>query len=333
MKRLKCRQLGGGMEINMNNWGKLGLTVGIGSSAIVACHLINKSITDNATSRNITANPNETYFDWKFGKIAYTKEGKGSPLLLIHDLSQGGSSYEWKRITKAVAKYHTVYALDLLGCGHSDKPNITYTTYMYTQLINDFVLNVIKKRVDVVASNDSSSLVLMSAINNPLAYDNIILINPQSVTAAGRCPTKKDIYRKRIIDLPVIGTLVYNMCITRKYISGEFASKHFYNTRFINSEWLEAFHESSHIGGVSAKYLYASKDCGYTAVSLPRAIATLKKITIINGKENPNAKDVTAQYTELNPNITSCKIVNSKLLPQLEQPLELYKLLKNILHD
>jgi pimeloyl-ACP methyl ester carboxylesterase len=271
------------------------------------------------------------FYTWKFGKIAYTKEGKGSPILLIHDLTQGGSSYEWKRITKAIAKYHTVYTIDLLGCGHSDKPNMTYTTYMYTQLINDFVLEVIKKRVDVAASNDASTLVLMSAINNPLAFDNIILINPQSLAEAGRGPVKYDIYRKRILDIPVIGTLVYNMCVTRKYISQDFADKHFYNTKFINSEWLEAFHESAHIGGASAKYLYASKNCGYTAVSLSRAIATLKKITIINGKENPNAKEITAQYTQLNPSVKTYRIVNSKLLPQLEQPLELLKVLKTII--
>lgn len=315
----------------MNKWKKIGLTVGIGTSAVAICHLINKAITDNATINNVTTNPNTSYYDWKFGRIAYTKDGEGSPILLIHNLSSESSSYEWKRLIKPLAKEHTVYTLDLLGCGHSDKPNITYTTYMYTQLINDFVLNIIKKRVDVISSNDSSTLVLMSAIYNPLAYENIVLINPQSIASAGKGPRKKDVYRKHLLDIPIIGTLIYNMCVTRKYISDRFASKNFYNKRFISNEWLEAFHETAHIGGVSAKYLFTSKNCGYTAVSLSRALSTLNNITVINGKENPNAKEVTEQFTSLNPTIDTYRIVNSKLLPQLEQPLELYKILKGVL--
>ena len=66
-------------------------------------------------------------------------------------------------------------------------------------------------------------------------------------------------------------------------------------------------------------------------MSLSRALSTLNNITVINGKENPNAKDVTEQFTSLNPTIETYRIVNSKLLPQLEQPLELYKILKGVL--
>jgi pimeloyl-ACP methyl ester carboxylesterase len=317
----------------MDKWKKIGLTVGIGAGAIGVCHLINRSITENATSRNITADPHMYYYDWKLGKTAYIKEGAGSPVLLIHNISSESSSYEWKRIIKTLSNHHTVYALDLLGCGHSDKPNITYTTYMYTQLINDFILNIIRKRVDIVASNDSSTLALMSALSNPLAYDNIILINPQNIAAAGKGPVKKDIYRKRLLDIPVVGTLIYNMCVTRKYISGAFAAKNFYNKRFISSEWLEAFHETAHIGGASAKYVFASKNCGYTAVSLSKAISTLSKITIIDGRENPKATEIASQYQNLNPAITRKRIVNSKLMPQLEQPLELYKAIKSVIEE
>ena len=172
----------------------------------------------------------------------------------------------------------------------------------------------------------------MSAINNPLAYDNIILINPQNIASAGKGPCKKDVYRKHLLDIPIIGTLIYNMCFTRKYISDRFASKNFYNKKFISSEWFEAFHETAHIGGVSAKYLFTSKKCGYMAASLSRALSTLNNITVINGRENPGAKEVAEQFVNLNPTIETYRIVNSKLLPQLEQPLELYKILKGILN-
>ena len=43
---------------------------------------------------------------------------------LIHDLDPTASSYEWKAVTKKLAENHTVYAIDLLGCGRSEKPNM-----------------------------------------------------------------------------------------------------------------------------------------------------------------------------------------------------------------
>ena len=68
------------------------------------------------------------------------------------------------------------------------------------------------------------------------------------------------------------------------------------------------------------------------AASLSRALSTLNNITVINGRENPGAKEVAEQFVNLNPTIETYRIVNSKLLPQLEQPLELYKILKGILN-
>ena len=58
----------------------------------------------------------------------------GTPVLLIHDLSPLSSSYEWCRYAKKLEKQHTVYTIDLLGCGRSEKPYLTYTNQSGTDL-------------------------------------------------------------------------------------------------------------------------------------------------------------------------------------------------------
>ena len=70
--------------------------------------------------------------------------------------------------------------LDLLGYGLSDKPNMTYTNYLYVQLILDFIKNVIGEKTDIVASGDSSSIAIMACHNDPESIRNVILLNPQS---------------------------------------------------------------------------------------------------------------------------------------------------------
>ncbi|MBQ0000712.1 MAG: alpha/beta hydrolase, partial [Clostridiales bacterium] len=56
-------------------------------------------------------------YKWRYGNIYYTKTGIGSPILLLHDLTPGSSAEEWKSTIETLSETHTVYAIDLLGCG------------------------------------------------------------------------------------------------------------------------------------------------------------------------------------------------------------------------
>ena len=101
-------------------------------------YFVNKLIESNLTA-SINTKTGEKYYHWKHGNIYYNKTGNGHPLLLIHDLNAFASHYEWTEVTEKLSVNHTVYTLDLIGCGKSDKPSITYTNYFYVQLIQDFI--------------------------------------------------------------------------------------------------------------------------------------------------------------------------------------------------
>ena len=104
-----------------------------------AFHAVNRVCFSTSTLKNVLKEDDSNYFEWRFGKIKYTKRGTGSPLLLIHDLIVGSSGYEYRKIVDDLSKDHELYVLDLLGYGLSDKPNMTYTNYLYVQLILDFI--------------------------------------------------------------------------------------------------------------------------------------------------------------------------------------------------
>ena len=53
-------------------------------------------------------------------RMRYLQAGSGPPLLLIHGLL--GYSFSWRFNIAAFAEKHTVYAIDLLGAGFSDRP-------------------------------------------------------------------------------------------------------------------------------------------------------------------------------------------------------------------
>lgn len=70
----------------------------------------------------------------------------------------GASGYEWNAVENQLATEHTVYTIDLLGCGRSEKAEITYTNFVFVQLLCDFVKNVIHEETDIIASGFSGSL-------------------------------------------------------------------------------------------------------------------------------------------------------------------------------
>ena len=141
-------------------------------------HLVNRFIDMTAEMKNILKTESGSYYHWKNGSIFYTKRGSGSPLLLIHELNPISSSYEWCRLVKKLEKHYTVYTIDLLGCGRSDKPYLTYTNYLYVQLLTDFIHDVIGERPDVVTTGNSISFAVLAQNMNPNLLASITAINP-----------------------------------------------------------------------------------------------------------------------------------------------------------
>lgn len=290
---------------------------------------INKTINIVANAKSTLANPNGLKYEWRFGNIFYTKRGSGKPVLLIHDLTCGSSDVEWKYIVNHYAKTNTVYTLDLLGCGRSDKPAITYTNYLYVQLITDFIKNVINHRTDVVVSGSSASFVLMACFNDSSLFDKLVLINPDSLSLNAHMISGNQKLIKMLIELPVIGTLIYNIANSKRNYSRLFKEKYFNNPYAIRQSVVQSYYDAAHYGSMSSKYLMASIISNFTGVNVVRALKDINNSIFIIGSEfEAGIKETIADYSELNPSIESAIISNTGHLPQLENPNELLSLIK-----
>lgn len=293
------------------------------SLSIVVIYLINRIVFFFAVLKEKLYSENSSFYNWRFGKIFYTKEGSGSPLFLIHDLDCTSSDYEWHEVIELLKKNHTLYTIDLLGCGRSDKPKMTYTTYLYVQLISDFIKNVIKKKTDVIVTGKSSSAVIMACYIDPLLFNNIILVNPDDIASMSKCPKYKHKVLKYIIDTPILGTLLYNIIVSKNMIHSTFAEKYFASPDKIKDRLLCSYHEAAHLGGSSSKFLYASTRFHYTNTNMIHALKELNNsITIFGGDSIENNEAIFAEYCKLNPSIETLLLKKSKFLPQLENPKE-----------
>jgi pimeloyl-ACP methyl ester carboxylesterase len=62
----------------------------------------------------------ECWMDLDGARMRYMRSGSGPPLILLHGLL--GYSFSWRYAMPALAPHATVFALDMLGAGFSDRP-------------------------------------------------------------------------------------------------------------------------------------------------------------------------------------------------------------------
>lgn len=286
-----------------------------------AFHAVNRVCFSTSTLKNVLKEDDSNYFEWRFGKIKYTKRGTGSPLLLIHDLIVGSSGYEYRKIVDDLSKDHELYVLDLLGYGLSDKPNMTYTNYLYVQLILDFIKNVIGEKTDIVASGDSSSIAIMACHNDPESIRNVILLNPQSLSRMNLSPNRQTRLMKFILDLPVLGTFIYNMMTTKESFRKNFREELFYNRHSISKEMIAAYSEASHYPDYNAKYSYTSYVGRYMNTGMIHALKEINHcIYIVYGKGQREIESITDHYIYFNSAVEKVGIEDSGHFPHIEQP-------------
>ena len=292
----------------------------LASGAAAGTAVVNKAIKLMATSKHLLEVSHSLCYQWRFGKIHYTKTGSGSPLLLIHDFNCSSSSYEWHRLVHSLKEKHTVYTLDLIGCGRSEKPNLTYTNYLYVQLLCDFIKSEIGHRTDVIVTGESSAFVIMSCNNEPSLFNRIMLVNPSSIQSFAQTPNKNTKLYKLILDLPIVGTLLYNIASSRTVIEQMFKEQYFNNPYSARSAYIDHYFEAAHLGECP-KAVFASLSCNYTKCNVVNALKKIdNSIYILGGKESSNMEEIAQEYQMYNSAIEYSLIPKTKHLPQLENP-------------
>lgn len=149
------------------------------------------------------------FYSWKYGRIFYHKRGHGSPVILLHGLEPAQSGRGLDSLSKVLSAKHTVYTIDLLGFGLSDKPWITYTNFLYVRLVLDFIKEVIGENTDIVAC-EGSALSMLQAYNfDSSMIGKVVLVNPSRKETI-EIPKSIAIKLKKLLDFPLIGSFIYN---------------------------------------------------------------------------------------------------------------------------
>lgn len=284
---------------------------------IGSLHVANLIIENHATRLNLLDTKTGHFYKYRYGKIYYEKHGSGAPIVLIHNLAPEGSGFEWSKIIHQLSKTNTVYVVDLLGCGRSDKPALTYTNYIYVNALNSFLRDVIGKKATVVTSGRSSAIALMETLMDESYIEKLILINPISTETDSLLLNEPKRLLTMLYQLPIIGTYLYNVAMRRSYILGRCSNNYCTKKYYITRDMINAYYEACHLNKCHGKYLYASITSEYLNVDVKNALKNLSiPLLIISGK-NENAYGTYETYKE---DLNHIKINDATGMPHVEFP-------------
>ncbi|HTU52109.1 MAG TPA: alpha/beta hydrolase [Acidobacteriaceae bacterium] len=109
-------------------------------------------------------------------RVHYFVGGHGTPLLLIHGL--GARSEDWTPEMLAYAKNgFRVYAIDLLGCGRTDRPDIAYTIGEQVELIQGFLSAVRVEKADVIGWSMGGWIATEFALQHPQRVNRLVAMD------------------------------------------------------------------------------------------------------------------------------------------------------------
>ncbi len=112
-------------------------------------------------------------------KMAYVEAGRGDPIVFLH--GNPTSSYLWRNVIPAVARYGRCIAPDLIGMGDSDKLKTGGDTRYHFAEHKKFLAELlnklkVKRNVILVVHDWGGSLGFDWAMNNPNAVKGIVFM-------------------------------------------------------------------------------------------------------------------------------------------------------------
>lgn len=148
------------------------------------------------------------------GEIVYHVSGSGEPMIFLHGIYPGASSFEWSRVYPEFAVGHEVIAPDLIGFGESERPRLGLDADDHVQSLADLCHAIVPGRpATIVASGFGAAIALKLAVQHPELVQRLILFAPVGLDANVR---RIPLGMATLSRLPVLNRFVYRNYFARR---------------------------------------------------------------------------------------------------------------------
>ncbi len=263
----------------------------------------------------------EKVYFWRGHRLFYKVTGSGQPLLLLHGIGAGSSSYEFHAIMAELGQHYRVYALDLLGWGNSERPDLEYTGSLYVQMIGDFVQQVIGQPCHAIANSLSAGFALRSARLHPHHWQKLLLIAPLGdnslIPPALGIPLAQAAYG--FLSLPVLGLALYNG-ITAPWSVRVFTEQSLFSPDYaLDAAVVDYYYQAAHQAG--AQFAPRSFLTGKLNLPIQEDFQGVsKRMALVWGEQNRlTSPEQAERYRALRPDVPIYRLPGAAF-PHVEAP-------------
>jgi pimeloyl-ACP methyl ester carboxylesterase len=194
------------------------------------------------------------------GQMVYHESGSGAPLVFIHSIGPGASSYEWSKVYPEFTASHRVLAPDLIGFGESARPDAHLTSTDYARSIAEFIRATCDQPATVIGSGLGAGLAVLLANQHPELVSHLLLWMPTGLTEHGvqRIPMS----RRFTSATPLLHRFIYrNYESSRGAIRVWLATQGFADAARISAETLDVYATCAQQSGAehALRNLYAGR--------------------------------------------------------------------------
>jgi pimeloyl-ACP methyl ester carboxylesterase len=269
-------------------------------------------------------------YSWHHGNVHYVKKGLGDPIVLIHNVYPGADHREFEHNINELARRFTVYAIDLLGFGHSEAPRLKYTADLYVELVADFLREVVREPAAVTSVGLSCAYVSEVAASQPEFFTRLVFVCPRSEPTGLDSPRWFAPLRHFFLTTPPLGSGFYETVASEAEI-GLFLRNCFHQSKHVTPVLVQRLRDNAIRPGTI--HPYASLITGYLDKPLLDALPRVQTpMLLVWGRHaRPTPMEHSVRLLAVARNSRLQVVENAGAWPHYEQSAQVNKLIQDFL--
>ncbi len=256
------------------------------------------------------------------GRVACYTDGSGPTVLLLHSLNAAASSMEMAPLFRRLSVDHHVVAIDWLGFGASDHPDLRYRPETSLRVLDAVLASLEGTPPAVIALSLPCQYVAILASRSPERFGRLTFISATGVGGYPGAHRHMGLRRaaEAVLRLPLLGTTLYRILTRRRTIDG-FLDGTVLDPASLPEHYRAYAVASAHRPG--AHLAPVAFICGL--LDAPEAAAAYGRLdvpTLFIYGDHPRFSDPEAmeEVADDNPSLEFRQLTGSGDLPQWERP-------------
>jgi pimeloyl-ACP methyl ester carboxylesterase len=295
------------------------LAAGAGLTGALAA--LNRGLRSSAPPENACGGTPRPW-RWRGYEIFATEAGEGPLVVLVHGIYAGASSYEYRKLFPLLARDHRVVAIDLLGCGLSQKPNLEYSAELFTELIVDALTAFGDEPTTLIGSSLGGAFAIRAAARANDRVRRLVTICP---TGLGGVLDEPPSGAQRGVAVtfrsPLLGEALWNGLASRPSLRWFLEHQSYADKASVTPEIVDHYYQVTHQPG--ARYVAAHFVGGLLNCDVARDLPFVEAPTLICwGEKAPwiSKLSYAGEFLKLGQDSRLVTFAQSGLLPHEEEP-------------